>query len=66
MTYAPPGHTGYHHVNLQEESYWIKTFEGYGFSYSSEHTKQLRESSTMGSKRKHKFILNRGLVFING
>lgn len=65
MTYAPPGHTGYHHVNLKDEKYWIDTFEKYGFIYDRELTKQLREHSTMGAKKKHRFVKNRGLIFIN-
>lgn len=65
MTYAPPGHTGYHHVNLKDEKYWIDTFEKYGFVYDLELTKQLREHSTMGAKKKHQFVKNRGLIFIN-
>ena len=28
-------------------------------------TKQLREHSTMGAKKKHQFVKNRGLIFIN-
>jgi SAM-dependent methyltransferase len=65
MTYAPPGHTGYHHVNLQHEDYWIKIFKQYGFNYSSSFTNHLRHNSTMGDKKKHRFVKNRGLVFIN-
>jgi len=65
MTYSPPGHTGYHHVNLQEELYWVNIFKRYGFSYRDDYTKQLRKSSTMGTKKKHRFIKNRGLVFVN-
>jgi SAM-dependent methyltransferase len=66
MTYAPPGHTGHHHVNLQHEDYWIKTFKKYGFKYSSDFTSHLRQNSTMGAKKKHQFVKNRGLVFVNG
>jgi len=65
MTYAPPGHTGYHHVNLKDESYWIDTFEKYGFRYDDGLTKQLRRHSTMGAKKKHQFVKNRGLIFVN-
>lgn len=64
MTFAPPGFGGYHHVNEQEESYWINVFNSYGFKYNDEYTKGLRESSTLGKKRKA-FVKYRGLVFIN-
>lgn len=65
LTYAPPGHTGYHHVNLQPEEYWIEKVQNYGLVYNSELTRHLREHSTMGNKKKHRFVKNRGLIFIN-
>jgi len=67
VTYAPPGWTGHHHVNLQEESYWIDKFQDYHFEYQQELTKHLRSVSTMNYPRKSKkaFVKNRGLFFIN-
>jgi SAM-dependent methyltransferase len=65
LTYAPPGHTGYHHVNLQPEEYWIKKLEQHGLKYHPEYTQELRAHSTMGNKKKHRFVKNRGLIFIN-
>jgi len=66
MTYAPPGWEGHHHVNLQEEAYWIDTMRQYGFTNSAELTKTLRSVSTMNQHKKKKaFVRNRGLVFIN-
>jgi len=66
MTYAPPGWAGHHHVNLQEEQYWIDTFAEYNLIYDKLKTKKLREHSTMNThKRKKAFVRNRGLVFVN-
>ena len=68
ITYAPPGTPGHHHVNLQEESYWIKKFNQYGFTYDPSMTTKLRESSTMNLKKKShekRFVQKRGMVFVN-
>lgn len=43
MTYAEPGQGGYHHVNLQPESYWIEKMNEYGFDYDEEFTLKLRQ-----------------------
>lgn len=67
MTYAPPGWEGHHHVNLQEENYWINVMKKYGLIFNQEHTKNARDKSTLnlGKKGKKAFVRNRGLVFIN-
>jgi|TARA_B100001094_G_C18150821_1_gene783577 SAM-dependent methyltransferase len=66
MTYAPPGWEGHHHVNLQEEVYWINVMKQYGFTNNVELTNTLRSVSTMNQHKKKKaFVRNRGLVFIN-
>lgn len=67
MTYAPPGWTGHHHVNCQEEDYWIDQLAKYGLVYNKEYTTKLREVSTMNYPKKPKkaFVKNRGLFFIN-
>ena len=67
ITYAPPGWSGHHHVNLQEEVYWIKKFKDYGFTYNENYTKELRDNSTMNYPKKPRkaFVKNRGLFFIN-
>ena len=67
ITYAPPGWGGHHHVNLQEENYWIDTMSSYGLIYNKEHTDAIREKSTMnlGKKSRKAFVKNRGLIFIN-
>lgn len=65
VTYAPPGWEGHHHVNLQDEDYWIQTFATNGLKHNEELTHQLRQHSTMnlGKKGKKAFVRNRGLVF---
>lgn len=67
MTYAPPGWPGYHHVNCQDESYWIDTLKKYHFRFDEAATRQLRQVSTMNidGKKKKRFVKNRGLVFFN-
>lgn len=65
MTYAPPGHGGYHHVNEQTAEYWIQQFSKYGFTHQPELSLELRNSSTMGSKKKKQFVRARGMVFYN-
>ena len=46
VTYAPPGWNGHHHVNLQEEDYWIARFEENGFKLDENKTKFLRSLYT--------------------
>lgn len=66
MTYAPPGWPGHHHVNLQEEQYWINKLTKYNLIYDKELTQELRKHSTMNQHKKKKaFVKNRGLIFIN-
>lgn len=67
ITYAPPGWTGHHHVNLQEEEYWVENFTKNGFRLDKELTEELRNNSTMNYPKKPKkaFVRNRGLLFIN-
>ena len=68
LTYAPPGWEGHHHVNLQEEKYWIDTMSEYGLRYEAELTKEVRQKSTLNvkvKKGKKAFVRNRGLLFIN-
>jgi len=67
VTYAPPGWNGHHHVNLQEEDYWISKFKEYGFKLDENKTKFLRLNSTLnlGKKGKKAFVKNRGLFFNN-
>lgn len=67
ITYAPPGWNGHHHVNLQEEGYWIKKFKEYGLIYSETYTNELRDNSTMNYPKKPRkaFVKNRGLFLVN-
>ena len=65
MTYAPPGHGGHHHVNENTEQYWIATLQKYGFTYDPVLTNQMRNASTMGTKKKHRFLQRTGLLFKN-
>lgn len=67
VTYAPPGWTGHHHVNLQEEDYWIDKFKQYDLVLDQNLTNELRLISTMNYPKKPKkaFVRNRGLFFIN-
>ncbi len=60
-TFAPKGKGGYHHVNLQNEEYWINMFEKYNFKYDKKNTEKIRLSSTI-----HKnFVRSFGLLFKN-
>ncbi len=59
VTHAVPGQAGHHHVNCQEEDYWLDAFKKYGFEYDETLTKQIRQKSTM----KKPFVARTGLVF---
>jgi hypothetical protein len=65
MTHALVGKTGYHHVNCQNAPYWIDKMSEYGFNLDEEKTKQLRIHSTMGKKKKHRFLEKTGMYFVN-
>ncbi len=60
-TFAPKGKGGYHHVNTQDEAYWIETFEKFNFKFQAEETNAIRASSTINKN----FIRNHGLLFKN-
>lgn len=61
VTYAPEGTPGHHHVNCQNEAYWIRKFLDYGFVLDGELTPGVRRASTMGRD----FMRETGLVFRN-
>lgn len=78
MSFAPPGHGGYHHVNEQTQEYWIDVLEKYNFKFEPILTQEMRQSSTLGrsalqikknttneQKMKKAFVFLRGLVFTN-
>ena len=58
MTYAQPGETGWHHVNCQPESYWIKKLEQIGFQFDPGLTKESRGQAESGHYH------HKGLVFV--
>lgn len=65
MTHALEGQSGYHHVNCQNPPYWINKMSEYGFKLDEDKTKILRSVSTMGKKKKHKFLEKTGMYFLN-
>jgi|TARA_B110000902_G_scaffold264163_1_gene344915 hypothetical protein len=65
MTYAEIGHGGYHHVNENSQEYWIDVMAQNGFKHLKDLTLEMRRHSTMGSKKKHKFLAKTGLLFKN-
>jgi|TARA_B110000305_G_scaffold238726_1_gene304825 cyclopropane fatty-acyl-phospholipid synthase-like methyltransferase len=65
MTHALEDQTGYHHVNCQNPPYWINKMSEYGFKLDEEKTNKLRIVSTMGKKKKHRFLEKTGMYFVN-
>ena len=59
ITFAPPGTPGHHHVNCQDDGYWVKVFRKYGFEIDGETTSEVRKISTMGRD----FMRDNGLFF---
>lgn len=46
-TAAPPGWKGHHHVNCQDQKYWVDVFESYGMIFDEVMTRQVRDHSLM-------------------
>ena len=46
MTFARPGQGGHHHVNEQDEPYWIAAFKQAGFEHVVEETARMRATAT--------------------
>ena len=65
MTHAVVGQTGYHHVNCQDPPYWIDTMKKYGFTLDKDKTNIIRKVTTMGKKKKHRFLEKTGMYFVN-
>ena len=70
FTAAPIGWGGVGHVNEQNQDYWIKKLESYGFKLDIEATNLIRKVSTLEFKneirqKRKQFVKNRGLLFIN-
>lgn len=60
-THAPPNKKGHHHVNLEDDPYWIDVFENYNFLFLPKETEEVRKISNM----KRDFMRDTGLVFKN-
>lgn len=58
LTYASPGQPGWHHVNCQPATYWIKQLEQIGFKLDPQLTFDLRNIAEPGHFER------KGLVFI--
>ena len=59
MTHAPSGFSGHHHVNCQDEDYWLRVFDGCGYDLAEELTTEMRAASTM----KRDFMRDTGKLF---
>lgn len=44
LTFATPGQGGHHHVNEQDEGYWIEKMAGAGFQIDREETERMRDT----------------------
>jgi hypothetical protein len=65
MTFADVNQPGYHHVNCQPESYWIKKIQSIGFEFDQEYSNKLRKiaTDTSNSQYSHGCHLQRILFF---
>ena len=65
-TASTPGTKGYHHVNCQDQLYWVNTFEHFGLIYDRKMTLELRENSTMNIDRPvgKQYMKNMGMFFV--
>lgn len=44
MTFATPGQSGHHHVNCQDEDYWIGQMHSIGFKIDRQETEAMRDT----------------------
>lgn|GEM_PF-834754 len=58
MTFAPPGQQGWHHVNCQNQDYWVEKMHRLGFALDKDLTQQAREATRDGHFK------SKGLVFV--
>ena len=68
ITAAPEGWTGHHHVNCQNNLYWIKKFNEIGlyhYPYESYKVRQEANVKINVKKNNKKFLVNRALFFVN-
>lgn len=42
MTHAVPGQGGFHHVNCQDDAYWLRVMSAAGFEYSEDFSLRMR------------------------
>lgn len=59
-THAVPGQGGTHHVNCQEDAYWIQKFSEYGFDYDTELASAIR--CHIGINH---YVKQTGMVFVS-
>lgn len=59
ITYAVPGQHGTHHVNFQNDVYWINVFGSYGFVYDEVTSMKLRKIAKNG------FVAATAMFFTN-
>ncbi len=57
MTFAPPGTSGWHHVNCKPGRYWIQKIERLGYRYD-------RQLSRKARRKAHGHFGQRGLIFV--
>ena len=62
VTFAVPGQTGHHHVNLQYGDYWIEKFDKIGFKYEEKLTLKARNMLPKEGLRGMQFR-DKGLIF---
>lgn len=60
---AGVGQPGHHHVNCQDQKYWIEKFKEYNFNLSEDITNHLRSNSSLTATRERGlFFINKGLI----
>jgi len=57
LCHAPPGKSGWHHVNCQPAEYWIERLEAIGYDYRPVLTRYARDAAQRGP------FVDQGLVF---
>jgi hypothetical protein len=62
VTHAVPGQAGWHHVNLQPDSYWIGAFAAAGFRFDEENTENARRLAALNGRATN-YFRDTGLIF---
>jgi cyclopropane fatty-acyl-phospholipid synthase-like methyltransferase len=66
-THALVGQQGTHHVNCQDDDYWIDAFSKRGFSYDPRRTERIRRiCDSVWTCRGGLFFVNTNMLFENG